>query len=106
MNEERRRGPRGEGWGPPPWAGRGESRKGRAEWEAGPGGPGGPGFGPGRGRGPRGAGRGWGGPGGAWGWAESGPVPGSPPDFGPMMGHLREFHRHGGPGHRRARRGD
>ncbi|HEY6785724.1 MAG TPA: PadR family transcriptional regulator [Trebonia sp.] len=31
------------------------------------------------------------------------PVP--PPEFGPVFGHLREFHRHG-PGHRRARRGD
>jgi DNA-binding PadR family transcriptional regulator len=28
-----------------------------------------------------------------------------PPEFGPLVGHLREFHRHG-PGHRRARRGD
>jgi DNA-binding PadR family transcriptional regulator len=31
------------------------------------------------------------------------PVP--PPEFDPVFGHLREFHRHG-PGHRRARRGD
>jgi DNA-binding PadR family transcriptional regulator len=31
------------------------------------------------------------------------PVP--PPEFGPVFGHLHEFHRHG-PGHRRARRGD
>jgi DNA-binding PadR family transcriptional regulator len=29
-----------------------------------------------------------------------------PPDFGSLVGHLREAHRHGGPGHRRARRGD
>jgi DNA-binding PadR family transcriptional regulator len=28
-----------------------------------------------------------------------------PPEFGPVSGHLREFHRRG-PGHRRARRGD
>ncbi len=28
-----------------------------------------------------------------------------PPELGPLVGHLREFHRHG-PGHRRARRGD
>ena len=108
MNDERRRGPRGEGWGPP--------RRGRAEWGAapggpmGPGGPGyggpgfGPGFGPGRGRGPRGGGRGWAGPG-PWDWPEGAPMPEPPPEFGPVFGHLREFHRHG-PGHRRARRGD
>jgi len=105
MNEERRRGPRGEGWGPP--------RRGRAEWGAaaggpmGPGGPGyggpgfGPGFGPGRGRGPRGGGRGWAGPE-AWGWPEGDPMTMPPPEF---VRHLKEFHRHG-PGHRRARRGD
>jgi DNA-binding PadR family transcriptional regulator len=29
-----------------------------------------------------------------------------PPEFGPLAEHLREFHRRGGPGHRRARRGD
>ena len=29
----------------------------------------------------------------------------APPEFGPVSGHLREFHRRG-PGHRRARRGD
>jgi DNA-binding PadR family transcriptional regulator len=28
-----------------------------------------------------------------------------PPEFGPVFGHMREFHRRG-PGHRRARRGD
>jgi DNA-binding PadR family transcriptional regulator len=107
MNEERRRGPRGEGWGP--------SRRGRGEWgggdgPSGSGGPGfggpgyggpgygGPGFGPGRGRGPRGGGRGWAGTG-SWDWPEDGL---EVPEF---VRHLREAHRHG-PGHRRARRGD
>jgi len=108
MNDERRRGPRGEGWG--------QSRRGRGEWGAaaggptGSGGPGyggpgfGPGFGPGRGRGSRGAGRGWGSPG-QWGWPEGSPTQESP-EFGPVFGHVREFHRHGPGGHRRARRGD
>jgi len=100
MNEERRRGPRGEGWGP--------SRRGRAEWGAagpvGSGGPGygGPGFGPGRGRGPRGGGRGWAGSE-AWGWPEGDPMTMPPTEF---VSHLKEFHRHGPGGHRRARRGD
>jgi DNA-binding PadR family transcriptional regulator len=95
MHDEHRRGPRGEGWGPP-WAGRGEPPfKGRPEWGAGPGGPGGPG---GRGRGPR-----RGGPE-AWAWAGTGPFP-EPPEFGPAFGHLRDFHRRG-PGSGRARRGD
>jgi DNA-binding PadR family transcriptional regulator len=99
MHEERRRGPRGEGWGPP-WAGRGEPPfRGRAEWPGGPGGPGNPGE-PGRGFG---RGQRWGGPE-AWAWEGTGPIP-APPEFGPVFGHLREFHRRG-PGHRRARRGD
>ncbi len=102
MNEEHRRGPRGEGWGPGP-------RRGRGDW--GPGGPGagyGPGFGPEFGPefgpgGPGGPGRGygrgkrWAGPE-AWGWAGHG----AGPEF---VEHLRELHRHG-PGPRRARRGD
>jgi DNA-binding PadR family transcriptional regulator len=105
MHEEHRRGPRGEGWGPP-WGGRGEApRRGRAEWGyamGGPEGPGSPGFGPGFG--PGGPGRGWG-PGrrGAWGWEGPGSLPVPPPEFGPGFGRKRGF---GGPGHRRARRGD
>jgi DNA-binding PadR family transcriptional regulator len=97
MNEERRRGPRGEAWGPGP-------RRGRGEW--GPGGPAGPGapeygpgfgpeFGPGRGFG---RGKRWGGPEASWGWEG----PGGVPEF---VEHLKEFHRHGR-GHHRARRGD
>jgi DNA-binding PadR family transcriptional regulator len=95
MDEERRRGMRGEGWGP-------GSRRGRGEWgpgsPGGPGGPGGPGFGPGFGPG-RGYGRGkrWAGAE-PWGWEG----PGAGPEFAE---HLREFHRHGH-GPRRARRGD
>jgi DNA-binding PadR family transcriptional regulator len=103
MNEEHRRGPRGEGWGP-------GSRRGHGEW--GPGGPagaGGPGYGPGYGPGfgpefgPGGPGRGfgrgrrWAGPE-AWGWEGPGPVP-------EFVEHLKEFHRHGRT-HHRARRGD
>ncbi|HUN34184.1 MAG TPA: PadR family transcriptional regulator [Trebonia sp.] len=99
MNEERRRGSRGEGWGP-------ESRRGRGDWGPGGPGPGGPGFGPGYGPGfgpefgpGRGYGRGkrWAGAE-AWGWEG----PGGLPEFAE---HLREFHRHGR-GHHRARRGD
>jgi len=100
MNEERRRGPRGEGWGPGP-------RRGRGDWgPGGPSGPGVPGFGPGYGPGfgpefgpGRGYGHGkrWAGPE-AWGWEG----PGAVPEF---VEHLREFHRPGR-GHHRARRGD
>jgi DNA-binding PadR family transcriptional regulator len=99
MNEEHRRGPRGEGWGPGP-------RRGRGDWgPGGPAGPGGPGYGPGFGPefGPGGPGRGygrgkrWAGAE-AWGWEG----PGGVPEF---VEHLREFHRHGR-GHHRARRGD
>ncbi|HTU76303.1 MAG TPA: PadR family transcriptional regulator [Trebonia sp.] len=101
MNEEHRRGPRGEGWGQGP-------RRGRGEWAAGgPAGPGAPGFGPGYGpgfgsefgpgRGFGGRGKRWGGPE-AWGWEGPGPVP-------EFVEHLKEFHRHGR-GHHRARRGD
>src|SRR4051794_13146812 len=115
MHDERRRGPRGEGWGPP-WGGRGEGpRRGRGDWGyamGGPEGPGGPGSGPG---GP--GGRGWGDPRGDWGapgkrhgWAWEGPgMPPMPPPpefgpgFGPGFGRKRGF---AGPGHRRARRGD
>src|SRR5258707_6385564 len=98
MHEERRREPRGEGWGPP-WGGRGEPpRRGRAEWgyamggpEFGPGGPGG------RERGPGAPGRGWGGPRGDWAgsgrgghraWAWAGPRgPSSgPPEVRPRVG--------------------
>src|SRR5258708_23177684 len=103
MKGDRRGGRGGEGGGPP--------RRGRAEWSAaaggpmGPGGPGyegpglGPGFGPGRG--PRGGGRGWAGAG-PWGWPEGDAMPVPPPEFRPVRGHLREFHRHG-PRHRRGR---
>jgi DNA-binding PadR family transcriptional regulator len=110
MHDEHSRGPRGEGWGPP-WGGHGEGpRWGRGEWGYAMGGPEGPG---GPGRGPCGPGRGWGGPRGDWGvtvkrhgWAWEGPgmppVP-PPPEFGPGFGRKRGF---GGPGHRRARRGD
>lgn len=85
MNEERRRGPRGEGWGPGPHRGRGDWGPGGPSGSGAPGfGPGyGPGFGPEFGPG-RGYGRGkrWAGPE-AWGGWE-----------GP------------GRGHHRARRGD
>jgi DNA-binding PadR family transcriptional regulator len=116
MHDDHRRGPRSEGWGPP-WGGRGEAlRRGRAEWDyamGDPEGPGGPGFGPGGpGRGPGGPGgpgRGWG-PGrrGAWGWEGPGMPPVPPPDFGPGFGpgFGRKRGYGGGPGHRRARRGD
>jgi DNA-binding PadR family transcriptional regulator len=86
MHDERRRGMRDEGWGPPP-------RPGRPEW-----GPR-PGRGPGRRggeRGERGGERGWGGPGGRWGWQEG--MPPFPP--GPM------FARHAFGRGPRARRGD
>src|SRR5215470_8561806 len=96
MHDDRRRGQRGEGWGPPPWGGRGEGpRRGRAEWGFAMGGPEGPG---GPGRGPGGPGRGWGGPGGprgewgafskrhGWTWdAGMPPMPPSP-EFGPGFG--------------------
>jgi len=114
MHEERRRGMRDEGWGPPPWPG-------RPEWGPKPGrGPGkrggergdredwaeseefgGPGWGGHRSH------RGYGGHGGGggrrrWGWSESGPFPPFPP--GPPMGPAMGKWLYGrGP---RARRGD
>ena len=112
MHEERRRGMRDEGWGPPPWPGRpewgpkpgrgpgkrGGERGEREDWAEGEE-FGGPGWGPYRGH--RGYGHGGGGRR-RWSWSESGPFPPFPP--GPPMGPAMGKWLYGrGP---RARRGD